>query len=158
MTEATIPDPNRRIQQRIWFVARASWVLLAVFLLWGLAGGAGTGLLASQRLEGERVSLSYDRFARRGAATEMILTWKRAPQPELIVSLDSAFVDAMRVDFAGRGIVPTRSGDRIVLRIPTASREGSLMFDAHPLRAGRKTTSLQIDGVDIGQVSMLVFP
>jgi hypothetical protein len=158
MSASAIPDPNRRTQQRIWVVARVSWALLAVFLLWGLAGGAGTGLLASQRLESEKVSLSYDRFARRGAATEMTLTWKDAPQPELVVSLDSAFVDAMRIDFAGRGVIPTRSDNRILLRISTAGSGGSLRFEAHPLRAGRKTTSLQIDGVEIGRISMLVFP
>lgn len=158
MTIATIPDPNRRTQQRIWFVERLSWGLLAAFLIWGLAGGAGAGPLASQRIEGEHVSLSYDRFARRGAATEMILSWKSAAQPELVVSLDSAFVDAMQVDFSGRGITPIRSDNRVILRIPTASGDGSLLFDAHPLRAGRATTSLQIDRVEIGRISMLVFP
>jgi len=158
MTGSTIPDPNRRTQQRIWKVERVSWALLAAFLIWGLAGGAGSGPLASQRIDGEHVSLSYDRFARRGAATEMVLTWKNASQAELVVSLDSAFIDAMRIDFSGRGVIPIRSDNRILLRIPTAGRDGSLTFDAHPLRAGRKTTSLQIDGVELGQVSMLVFP
>lgn len=88
----------------------------------------------------------------------MLLAWKNAPQREIMVSLDSAFADVMRIDFSGRGIIPVRADDRILLRIPTASGDGSLMFDAYPLRAGRKTTSLQIDGVEIGRVSMLVFP
>lgn len=158
MTASSTVDPNRRAQERIWAVARVSWVLLAMFLLWGLAGGAGTGLLASQRLESAGVSLSYDRFARHGAAMEMVLAWKNAPQPELVVSLDSGFFDVMRIDFSGRGIMPTRSDNRVVLRIPTASREGNLTFDAYPLRAGRKTTSVLIDGVDIGRISILVFP
>lgn len=158
MAAAAIPDPNRHTQRRIWVLERVSWALLAAFLIWGLAGGAGSGLLASQRLDGEHASLSYDRFARRGAATEMILTWKSASQAELVVSLDSAFIDAMRIDFSGRGVIPIRSNNRILLRILTAGRDGSLTFDAHPLRAGRKTTSVQIDDVEIGQVSMLVFP
>lgn len=158
MTATTIPDPDRHTQRRIWVVERVSWALLAAFLIWGLAGGAGNGLLASQRLEGEHASLSYDRFARRGAATEMVLTWKSASQAELVVSLDSTFIDAMRIDFPGRGVIPIRSHDRVLLRIPTAGRDGSLTFDAHPLRAGRKTALLQVDGVEIGRVSMLVFP
>jgi hypothetical protein len=132
--------------------------LLAAFLLWGLAGGTGTGFLASRRLENDTVSLSYDRFARRGAATEMVLAWKNAPNADLVVSLDSDFVDVMRVDFTGRGITPMRSGNRVVLRIPTAGRDGRLMFDAHPLRDGRQTSSLQVDGVEVGRISMFVFP
>lgn len=158
MAVSEIPDPNRAIQRRTWFVERASWILLAAFLVWGLAGGTGTGPLASRHLESEVISLSYDRFARRGAATEMVLAWKKTASAEIVVSMDSAFIDVMRVDFSGRGIVPMRSGNRVLLRIPTAGSDGSLVFDAHPLRDGRQTSSLQVDGVEIGRISMFVFP
>ncbi len=158
MAVSEAPDPNRAIQRRTWIIERTSWVLLAAFLIWGLAGGTGTGPLASRHLESDVVSLSYDRFARRGAATEMVLTWKMPPKPELVVSLDSAFVDAVRIDFSGRGITPVRSGNRVLLHIPTADSAGRLMFDAHPLRDGRQISSLQVDGVEIGRISMFVFP
>lgn len=158
MAASAIFDPNRRVQRRTWVIERISWVLLAAFLLWGLAGGTGTGPLASRQLDSDIVSLSYDRFARRGAATEMILTWKKTPSAELAVSLDSAFVDAVRIDFSARGITPVRSGNRVLLRIPTAGADGSLMFDAHPLRDGRQTSSLQVDGVEVGLISIFVFP
>jgi len=158
MAASAIFDPNRRVQRRTWVIERISWVLLAAFLLWGLAGGTGAGPLASRHLENDVVSLSYDGFARRGAATEMVLTWKKTANAELVVSLDSAFIDAVRIDFSGRGITPVRSGNRVVLRIPTAGGDGSLMFDAHPLRDGRQTSSLQVDGVEVGRISMFVFP
>lgn len=158
MAAPGIVDPNRAIQRRTWIVERTGWVLLAAFLLWGLAGGTGTGMLASRHLASDTVSLSYDRFGRRGAATEMVLAWKKTPNDQIVVSLDSAFIDVMRVDFSSRGITPMRSGNRVVLRIPTAGAEGSLKFDAHPLRDGSHKSSLQVDGVDVGLILIFVFP
>lgn len=158
MAVSAIRDPNRAVQRRTWVIERISWVLLAVFLVWGLAGGTGSGPLATRHLANDVVSLSYDRFARRGAATEMVLAWKAGSNAELVVSLDSAFVDVMRIDLSGRGITPMRSANRVLMRIPTAGRDGSLMFDVQPLRDGRQKSSVQIDGVEIGVISMFVFP
>lgn len=159
-------DPNRPTQERIWRVERIGWAVLAALLLWALLGGAGNGPLAHASLRDAGIVLDYERFARRGAPTELTLRWPAADgdsaattrREPLMLQLDAAFVEQMGIDFAAAGLQPRRQGNVVLLELGRPDAAGALRLQMHPARAGHLATAARLDGRLLGSLAILVFP
>ncbi len=153
----SLADSNTKIQRRIWKAERIGWGVLAVLLLWALAGGAGNGLLADSRLGAAGMEMTYDRFTRRGVETPLVLQWPPV-QGEIVISLEAGFVDAMGVDFGNHGLAVRRQGNAVLLSLDGSNAAGRLALTAYPRRVGALRTIVEMNGVPLGRAAIFVFP
>lgn len=76
--DADAPNYYRR-SQRGWIAQRAGWAALAAFVVAGAAGLFGSGPLSSGRIVDDRLSVDYERFVRRDAASDLVFRIAEAP-------------------------------------------------------------------------------
>jgi hypothetical protein len=91
---------DMRFQERSWLIRRGGWVLLAIFILLALAGVFSKGILSIAKAEREGVALSvdYERFQRRDAATHFTIRLPKQTEDEIWLRLGPAFQRAYDIE------------------------------------------------------------
>ena len=95
-----VPPPN----PATWRRERVGWVLVAAGILAALLGVFGAGPLSRATVSSGSVHVGYDRFVRMSAASVLHVTLPAAggEAGEVVVTLDHAFLDRIRLD----GVLP----------------------------------------------------
>jgi len=150
---------DMRLQLRLWRLERTAWIVLALIVLLALSGLFGGGPLSSVRTHtpDDSLRVSYERFERNGAATELSVhmrggsplwleiegdllthfTWESIqPQPTLMQSRDTGVRLQLQPDDLGRA------------SLPLSLRPGAI---------GMARSSLQLNGQRL-QLTQLLYP
>ena len=152
-------DQALDFQRRFHVVQRITWWLLALVPVAAVAGLFGGGLF-SETTAGSRaagVTVSYDRFARMTADTELELRLARADGPTA-VTISRSLLD--RYDIGEIRPQPERvvtRPDRIEY-VFAAAAGGTARFAVQPSSAGSSSGTITVAGGPPVQVNQFVFP
>lgn len=134
-------------QRREWQAQRVGQALLALVVALGVVGVFGEGLLAPVRAISPDgvLSVTYDRFARRGARTRLRIDLAAPAEGPHSVRISRGYIEAVEV----RQITPapgevalTPEGTELVFELEGA---GAVELDIWPSRAGRLDCDLVLD-------------
>jgi hypothetical protein len=152
-------DQALPFQRRFHLIQRVAWSLLALVPVAAVLGLFGGGLLgetsAGSRAAG--VTVSYDRFARMSADTELELRLERADGPSA-VSISRSLLD--QYDISEIRPEPERvitRPDRIEY-VFAASASGTARFAVQPSAPGSASGMVAVHGGSPVRVRQLVFP
>ena len=152
-------DQALEFQQRFHVVQRVVWWLLALVPLAAVAGLFGGGLF-SETTAGSRaagVTVSYDRFARNTADTEIELRLARADGPTAVTIgrslLDNYQISEIRPEPLR---VVTRPDE--IEYVFAASASGTAQFDVQPDGVGSSSGTVTVAGGTPVRIDQFVFP
>lgn len=152
-------DQALAFQRRFLGVQRIAWSLLALVPLAAVAGLFGGGLFSETTAGGAAagVTVSFDRFARLSADTELELRLERADGPSA-VSISRSLLD--RYDISEIRPEP----ERVVTRpnrieyVFAASSSGTARFAVQPSSPGSSSGTVTVAGGAPVRISQFVFP
>jgi hypothetical protein len=90
---------DEAFQRRMWRAERIGWAVVALILLAALTGVFSGGLLgrATARDPGGGLSVEYDRFARYGAPTTILIRLEREAGGEATLRLSRSLLEAFAI-------------------------------------------------------------
>jgi hypothetical protein len=140
-------DTDLTFHRHEWRIQRIGWGLLALFLALALAGLFGNGPLSHVRAANAAGSVEYERFARSGLSTDVVVTPARTARGVSRVAITADYLEAFRVEH----ITPEPSAvrvdaGRLVYEFAGAAPDASIVFHIHPQRLGRHTADVIVDG------------
>jgi hypothetical protein len=152
-------DQALDFQRRFGRVQRVAWWLLAVVPVAAIAGLFGGGLFSEVTAgsEGARVTVTYERFGRRTADTELELELAR-PSRTTDVAISRAFLD--RYDTSDVRPEPLRVktlADAVVFTFAAAPR-GRATFFLQPKGLGSSSGTVTVTGGTSVHITQLVYP
>jgi hypothetical protein len=152
-------DHALNFQRRFGRVQRVAWRLLAVVPVAAIAGLFGGGLFSEVTAgsEGAGVTVTYERFGRRTADTELDLELAR-PSRTTDVAISRAFLD--RYDTSDVRPEPLRVrtlADAVVFTFAAGPR-GRATFFLQPKGLGSSSGTVTVSGGTPVHITQLVYP
>jgi hypothetical protein len=152
-------DQALDFQRRFGRVQRVAWRLLALVPVAAIAGLFGGGLFSEVTAGSERagVTVTYERFGRRTADTELELELAR-PSRTTDVAISRAFLD--RYDTSDVRPQPLRvrtRADAVVFTFAAAPRGRATLF-LRPDAIGSSSGTVTVTGAMPVQIKQLVYP
>jgi hypothetical protein len=152
-------EEDDSFQRREWRMERIGWVCLALFVIAAVAGVFGDGPLSSTRASDASgtLTVSYDRFVRASAVTELVI---RSPQviatDEIALWIEHSYLRDVEVaSILPEPVRVEQRGGQIffVFSAARATAPGEYVFRLKPLRAGRLVGTIGIteSGVEVRQ-------
>lgn len=130
-----------------WRIQRVGWGLLTLFLALALAGLFGQGQLSYRRIANSAGSVEYERFARSGLSTVIVVTPSRNTQGVSRVAITADYLESFRVEQITPEPTAVRvDGRQLVYEFAGAASDTSITFHIHPQRLGRHTADVIVDG------------
>jgi hypothetical protein len=152
-------DQALDFQQRFHVVQRIAWWLLALVPVAAVLGLFGGGLFSEKTSGGSAagVTVSYDRFARMSADTEIQLRLERADGPTG-VTISRALLD--RYDISEIRPEPERvvTRPKSIQYVFAASAGGSAVFAVQPSSPGSSSGTVTAAGGTPVRINQFVFP
>jgi len=152
-------DQALEFQRRFHVVQRIAWWLLGLVPVAAVAGLFGGGLF-SETTAGSPVSgvtVSYDRFARMSADTQIELRLARADGPTA-VTISRSLIDRYQVtEIRPEPVRVVTRADRIDY-VFAASAGGKALFDVQPDGVGSSSGTVTVAGGAPVRVKQFVFP
>jgi hypothetical protein len=152
-------DQALEFQQRFHVIQRIAWSVLALVPVAAVAGLFGGGLF-SETTAGSRaagVTVSYDRFARITADTEIELRLERADGPTA-VTISRALLDRYQINEIRPEPVRVATRPDRVEYVFAASASGTALFALQPDEAWSSSGTVTVAGGTPVQVDQFVFP
>lgn len=133
-------------EKRELSIQRIFLAILLLLLIAGLAGLFGEGALSLQKISREKAEISYHRFLRSEAKTDIQIELANTGDSNVTISFNNDYIRRVRID----DVVPEPSSvkseeGRLTFEFE-ASAEGVIIFYLLPLDVGVRTLDL-----DIGQ-------
>jgi hypothetical protein len=152
-------DQALDFQRRFGRVQRVAWWLLGLVPLAAIAGLFGGGLFSDVTAGSERagVTVTYERFGRRSADTQLELEFAR-PSRTTDVALSRAFFD--RYDMSDVSPEPLRVrtlADAVVFTFAVAPA-GRATFSLTPAKVGSSSGTVTVTGGTPVHIKQLVYP
>lgn len=125
-------EQDLAFERRELFVERIGWAAMALVIAGALTGLFGVGPLSLKTVAAGDLSVTYERFGRRGGSTS--LTFEAGPGAaaggELTLWLSATYIDGMQLD----AITPepgsvTLAGDRVEYSFKTSGVPGTLRIN-----------------------------
>lgn len=152
---------EQEFHEREWAIQRAGWVLLLALMAAAGAGVFGGGILARDSIAVADSHIEYDRFIRRNAATQWVVSPARnaAPDGVLRLSIDSAFLEAFEVSSITPE--PTRGmlfGDEVQFEFDVGAVRSSIVFHIEAEQMGVHEGSFRLEAAPAVHVRQIVYP
>jgi hypothetical protein len=149
-------------QRRSWKVQRVGWGAIGLIVAAAIAGGFGSGPVASARVHSIALEIEYERLTRRHASTELTV---RVLAPvagnALRVVIDNRYLERIQIS----DIVPPpirREGARDRTAFVFEARPGAvpdrIVFRVKPEHAGPAQARIALDGGEALAFHSFVFP
>lgn len=153
---------NMRLQRAYWRLERAGWLLLAAIETLALLGMFAIGPLSSgtARSPSGQLQVEYGRFHRNGAASTMQLTLAPTGADSVVLRFGADFLAAFQIDAMTPQPEAERGGaDGTRMRFERAG-EGAfrIHLGVRPIRVGRVTSEIGLEGEPPARFSQFVFP
>jgi hypothetical protein len=155
---------NMEFQRRTWLAERVGWIVLGAVLvaaLLGLLGGGG--FIASDQLEGEGLTVHYDRFLR--VDSQMRLRIVARPTAESDTSLriwiSRDYVEALSLTTTTPQPDRVEAGaDRYVFEFALAdsTEAAAIVFELEARELGRLRGEIGVEGGSSVRFGQLVYP
>jgi hypothetical protein len=152
-------DQALDFQQRFHVIQRVAWSVLALVPVAAVAGLFGGGLFSETTAGGRAagVTVSYDRFARITADTEIELRVARADGPTA-VTISRALLDRYEVgEIRPEPVRVVTRPDRVEY-VFAASGSGTVLFAVQPDDVGSSSGMVTVAGGTPVRVNQFVFP
>jgi hypothetical protein len=152
-------DQALDFQQRFHVIQRIAWSVLALVPVAAVAGLFGGGLFSETTAGGRAagVTVSYDRFARITADTEIELRLERADGPTA-VTISRALLDRYQVsEIRPEPVRVVTRPDRVEY-VFAASASGTALFAVQPDAVGSSSGTVTVAGGAPVRVNQFVFP
>ncbi|HWP35669.1 MAG TPA: hypothetical protein VNM66_08735 [Thermodesulfobacteriota bacterium] len=128
------------VTRRLWTLQRIGWGAMALVVAAALLGLFGSGPLSRAAAGDERsLRVTYERFARREAATELTLRVAAGAPERVRVWFDRSYLDRFAVEaIAPRPESEDQGPERVVyvFRVGAAEAPVAVTFGLRPRRAG----------------------
>jgi hypothetical protein len=150
-------DQSLDFQRRFERVQTIAWRILALLPVAAVAGLFGGGLFSQVTAGGAGLRVSYDRFGRMSADTQLEVTVKRA-QPPVTVSISRGFLDGYDVsEVRPEPEHVTAQAGRVVFAF-AALPGASVALTLQPKRVGSRSGTVTIAGSRPVQLHQFVYP
>jgi hypothetical protein len=150
---------EQRYHRREWAIQRAGWLLMTIAIAAAAAGIFGDGPLSRTTSHAQLHSAQYERFARYGTRTKLVVNVAQEAFVNHVASvrISRSFMDAYRIE----AITPEPrhtlgAGDDIEFVFEAAST-ASITFRLEPDAVGRHTGDVRI-GSQSMRISQFVYP
>jgi hypothetical protein len=152
-------DAGLRYHRREWAVQRVGWLLMTIAIAAAVAGIFGDGPLSQTTSHARLHSAQYERFARYGTRTKLVVnvTQEASANPIASVRISRSFMDAYHIE----AITPepertSVTGDDVAFMFE-ASSTASITFRLEPDTVGRHSGYMRI-GSESMRISQFVYP
>jgi hypothetical protein len=152
-------DQALEFQQRFHVIQRVAWSVLALVPVAAVAGLFGGGLFGATTAGGRAagVTVTYDRFARITADTEIELRLERADGPTA-VTISRALLDRYQVsEIRPEPVRVVTRPDRVEY-VFAASASGTALFAVQPDDVGSSSGTVTVAGGAPVRVEQFIFP
>jgi hypothetical protein len=145
--------------RREWAVQRIGWILMAIVLAAAVAGVFGGGPLSRTSAPAGAHRVEYERFARYGARTEIVVNVAKesADGQAATVAIGHSFLDDYRVEAVTPEPRATMDAGEHVSFTFDATSGARIIFRLEPDAMGRHSGEVRI-GSDSVHVSQFVYP
>src|SRR5690606_11954318 len=90
-------EKEYKFQKIEWPVFRVGWVIMAVFLITGIAGLFGSGALSERKEENTEASVEYEQLLRYSVESKVFILLKK-PLADSTLSINADYIKAMKID------------------------------------------------------------
>jgi hypothetical protein len=143
-------------ERREWLAQRVAWAAMAAFVVAGLLGAFGGGVLAAAREERAGVTVEYDRFVRRDNGTPVEVRFGAADRAE--VWLGAEILEDGEIE----KIVPEPESVRVeadrLVHVFAGRGPGHVSFIIRPQRIGSHKLRVGVTGGEEIELRQLVYP
>lgn len=152
-------EAEYQYHRREWMAQRVGWITMMLILAAALLGLFGRGPMSHVEADGQQFRLSYERFVRYNAPTELSVQATGATQRGLEIHLAHTFIDAYKIE----AITPEPShmsstGDAVMFRFDTAGPATRVTFRLEPDEIGLHTGTVRMGSNDGLLVSQFIYP
>ena len=119
-------EENMPLQLRIWRMERMGWYALLLLVLLALAGLFSKGPLSDATATGAlgHLQVDYQRFARGGATSQLVVTLREAaPQSQIFIS--SELLEGYSLESIHPAPMASSNGEQGGLRLTVATEQGT---------------------------------
>ena len=142
-----------------WRIQRIGWVLVALFLVLAVGGLFGNGPLSRGHADNGAGRVDYERFARYGLSTDLIVTPTDSAHGVNRVAISGDYLEALRVERITPEPAAVRmTGSNIVYEFASTAPGASISFHIRPQRLWRHSATITIDGGAPLHISQLTYP
>lgn len=139
-------EDEYKFQQVEWPVYRIGWVIMALFLLAGLFGIFGTGIISRKSKQGTQMAIDYDRYLRYSVKTTVHIKLKHRLSDSTL-AINASYIKAMKVD----KIVPEPSSmilndNKLIYKFASSSIQ-QVSFFIEPIRPGSQYLEIYVGGI-----------
>src|SRR5690606_29061098 len=130
-----------------WPVFRVGWVIMAVFLITGIAGLFGSGALSERKEENTEASVEYEQLLRYSVESKVFILLKK-PLADSTLSINADYIKAMKIDKVIPEPIAMELNDSMLKYrfANTDIEEISLILK--PIDIGKKQLKLHINGTE----------
>jgi hypothetical protein len=156
-------DEDLAFERREWAVQRVGWVVFLLILIAGLAGLLGPGPLSHVEASSGPLTVTYERFVRKRAPTELHfqLGPGAAPNGEVAIWLDQAYLAKLAIEHvAPEPAVTEAAADGLIFRFMIANPEqaSEIVFDVAPAEPGMSRGRVGLVGGPDVTVNQVIYP
>jgi hypothetical protein len=164
LEKTTLKPPfpeDMKLQSRVWRAERVGWIIMALLVLAGLSGTFSHGLLSNARVVSGDGSLNvdYERFARKTARSEFVISLPRASQDTRIL-LSPSFQRSYDIEVLYPLPISSSAGAAGLEFAFAHSAAGDLAVHiaARPKRFGIALLSVAADGQSRATFTQFIYP
>lgn len=119
-------EEDMPLQLRVWRIERAGWYALLLLVMLALLGLFSKGPLSDATVTGAlcRLQVDYQRFARGGATSQLVLTLREAP-PQSQIFISSELLEGYSIESIHPAPVASSNGEQGGLRLTVATELGA---------------------------------
>jgi hypothetical protein len=150
------------LQLRVWHVERVGWWCLLVIVLLAVLGLFGKGPLSTAQVTSAdgRLQVEYQRIARSGAPSQLLIDVQRAGERQLEIALAGDLLDSVSIQTIQppplRSATFSGSGLRL-LTVADAQGRVRLRLDVRAEAIGRSGAVVSVDDQRV-ELSQLILP
>jgi len=140
-------EKEYKFQKIEWPVFRVGWVIMAVFLITGIAGLFGSGALSERKEENTEASVEYEQLLRYSVESKVFILLKK-PLADSTLSINADYIKAMKIDKVIPEPIAMELNDSMLKYrfANTDIEEISLILK--PIDTGKKQLKLHINGTE----------
>jgi len=150
---------DEQFEDRWWHWEKRAWLLMIVLVILGGIGLLGRGPLAQQRLQGDGVTVEYERVTRYQAPTRIAVTMHGGAQQPTRLFVNRSLLERIQLQSVmPRPVAAEPRENGAVLVFPPSAGNGRVMLVAEPGVIGVPRQEVGLDGRVPVEFAQLVLP